>query len=146
MKNHQVRKSEYSILVEIWARAVKQTHDFLQVEDFQTIKKELPSYFPHLEVKVWTDMERVIGFSGVDGNKLEMLFLDPNYFGRGYGKQIIMNLIEENALQFVDVNEQNQSAKLFYKAMDFVEYARSEMDDAGRPYPILHLKRRYKEN
>lgn len=42
----------------------------------------------------------------------------------------------------MDVNEQNQSAKLFYQVMGFEEYDRSEVDDAGREYPILHLKRK----
>lgn len=48
-------------------------------------------------------------------------------------------------IQLIDVNEQNQSAKAFYQVMGFEEYARSEVDDAGRPYPILHLQRSNKE-
>ncbi|OJG67153.1 acetyltransferase, gnat family [Enterococcus moraviensis] len=95
-----------------------------------------------MDLNVWTDGEKTIGFSGVDGNKLEMLFLDPDFIGRGYGRQIITYLLEEKGIQYVDVNEQNQSAKLFYQVMGFEEYDRSEIDDAGREYPILHLKRR----
>jgi len=141
MKQLKATKKEYKNLVEIWSKSVKQTHDFLQIEDFKTIKKELPTYFPHLDVQIWLDQEKNVGFSGVDGNKLEMLFLDPQYIGKGYGKQIVMTLIEEKGIQFVDVNEQNKSAKAFYQAMGFEEYERSEVDDAGRAYPILHLKR-----
>ncbi|MBO0438820.1 GNAT family N-acetyltransferase [Candidatus Enterococcus ikei] len=141
MKQLKATKKEYKNLVEIWSKSVKQTHDFLQIEDFKTIKKELSTYFPHLDVQIWLDQEKNVGFSGVDGNKLEMLFLDPQYIGKGYGKQIVMTLIEEKGIQFVDVNEQNKSAKAFYQAMGFEEYERSEVDDAGRAYPILHLKR-----
>ena len=145
MDQHQATENEYSKLVEIWAKSVKQTHDFLSTEDFETIKNELPTYFPHLDVRVWTDHDKIIGFSGVDGNKLEMLFLDPLYIGKGYGKQVVTNLLKENDIQFIDVNEQNQSAKAFYRVMGFDEYERSEVDDAGRPYPILHLKKGTKE-
>ncbi|EOL48997.1 GNAT family N-acetyltransferase [Enterococcus caccae] len=140
MNYHQAQIHEYPQLVDIWARSVKQTHDFLQVEDFKKIEKELPTYFPHLDVKIWTDLEKVIGFSGVDGNKLEMFFLDPKYIGKGYGKRIVRCLLEESKIQFVDVNEQNLGAKNFYQVMGFEEYDRSEVDDAGRSYPIIHLK------
>jgi putative acetyltransferase len=40
----------------------------------------------------------------------------------------------------VDVNEQNQAAVCFYKACGFVVERRSELDDTGRPYPLLHLR------
>lgn len=142
MKQHPAIIAEYDLLVEIWAKSVKKTHDFLLEKDFERIKNELPNYFPYVDLNVWTDGEKTIGFSGVDGNKLEMLFLDPDFIGRGYGRQIITYLLEEKAIQYVDVNEQNQSAKLFYQVMGFEEYDRSEIDDAGREYPILHLKRR----
>lgn len=145
MNQHQATENEYSKLVDIWARSVRQTHDFLKDDDFKTIKSELATYFPHLDVRVWTDDEKIIGFSGVDGTKLEMLFLDPVYIGKGYGKQVVTSLVKENNIQFVDVNEQNYSAKAFYFAMGFEEYSRSEVDDAGRVYPILHFKKSTKE-
>lgn len=145
MEQHQATENEYNQLVEIWERSVKQTHDFLDIEDFKTIRKELPTYFPHLDVCVWTEGDKIIGFSGVDGNKLEMLFLDPRHIGKGYGKQVMTNLLKMKDIQLIDVNEQNQSAKAFYHVMGFEEYARSEVDDAGRTYPILHLQRSNKE-
>ncbi|MBD5359047.1 MAG: GNAT family N-acetyltransferase, partial [Bacteroides sp.] len=39
----------------------------------------------------------------------------------------------------VDVNEQNISALNFYLAKGFKVTGRDETDEAGRPYPILHL-------
>lgn len=141
MNNRRVTENDYQKLVEVWERAVKKTHDFLQVNDFQTIKAELPTYFPHLEMNIWLIEQRIIGFSGMDGEKLEMLFLEPNDIGKGYGKKIVATLIKKNQLRLIDVNEQNQSARIFYQKMGFEEYARSEIDNAGRPYPILHLQK-----
>jgi putative acetyltransferase len=40
----------------------------------------------------------------------------------------------------VDVNEQNTQGVGFYRHLGFVETGRSETDDQGRPYPLLHLK------
>jgi putative acetyltransferase len=41
----------------------------------------------------------------------------------------------------VDVNEQNVAARGFYEALGFAVVGRSPMDDTGRPYPILHMRR-----
>jgi putative acetyltransferase len=40
----------------------------------------------------------------------------------------------------VDVNEQNEAATRFYEACGFVVTGRSELDEQGRPYPLLHMK------
>ena len=40
----------------------------------------------------------------------------------------------------VDVNEQNSVARSFYEACGFVVEGRSELDDQGRPYPLLHMR------
>ena len=41
----------------------------------------------------------------------------------------------------VDVNEQNEAALGFYKALGFSVVARSPTDAAGRPFLILHMRR-----
>lgn len=79
-------------------------------------------------------------FMGVDGNKVEMLFVLPDYFGKGIGKALLQHGIEIEKIRFVDVNEQNPSAYEFYKHMGFVVYERNEIDDQGNPFPILKLR------
>jgi putative acetyltransferase len=39
------------------------------------------------------------------------------------------------------VNEQNAAALGFYEALGFEVVARSPLDDTGRPYPLLHMRR-----
>jgi putative acetyltransferase len=41
----------------------------------------------------------------------------------------------------VNVNEQNAQAVGFYSRSGFVVVGRSELDDAGRPYPLLHMSK-----
>ena len=38
-----------------------------------------------------------------------------------------------------NVNEQNKQAVGFYKKMGFKVTGRSEVDDLGKPYPLLNL-------
>jgi ribosomal protein S18 acetylase RimI-like enzyme len=41
----------------------------------------------------------------------------------------------------LDVNEQNLQAVGFYRHMGFEIVGRSELDGAGKPYPLLHMRR-----
>ena len=42
-----------------------------------------------------------------------MLFLDPQYFRKGYGTEILQTLISEHKIQYVDVNKDNPNAVAF---------------------------------
>ena len=67
-----------------------------------------------------------------------MLFIDSDLRGQGYGAALI-EFAKRRGVTKVDVNEQNPSALNFYKAKGFRIIGRDETDEAGRPYPILHL-------
>jgi putative acetyltransferase len=69
-----------------------------------------------------------------------MLFLQPGARGKGIGKMLLQHAIEMLGVTTVDVNEQNEQALGFYKHYGFKVKSRSEFDDTGRPFPIIHLK------
>lgn len=43
-----------------------------------------------------------------------MLFIDPEDFNKSYGTIILQSLIQEDKIQYVDVNKDNQHALKFY--------------------------------
>jgi len=71
---------------------------------------------------------------------LEMLFVDAAERGTGVGSALLAHAIAEQGVTRVDVNEQNASAAGFYAHRGFEVVSRSETDEAGRPYPLLHLR------
>lgn len=95
-------------------------------------------------VELWVylnkDLEPV-GFMGLDGSKIEMLFVDPQHHGQGAGTQLIRHAesLKGHGLT-VDVNEQNAGAHAFYKKYGFVQTGRSEVDGSGKPYPLIHME------
>lgn len=135
-------KNDQPALINLWRASVSATHEFLSEADQATIEKNLPLYFEHVKLKVWQEDNQLIGFSGTAENSLEMLFLAPEYFGKGYGNQILQQLIQEDGINKIDVNEDNPRALRFYQKNGFEVISRSPLDDDGRPYPILHLKKR----
>lgn len=136
----ELQENDYSKALEIWERAVIATHDFLKEKDRLELKFEIPTYFKYVEAYLWSDAKEVIGFSGTNDKNLEMLFIDPIYFKKGYGTKILQTLIQENKVQYVDVNKDNHNAIKFYIKNGFEKYKESEKDEQGRDYPILHLK------
>lgn len=130
---------DYGTLAEIWERSVRATHDFLDETVIREIRAALiPDYFPNVEIYAISVNDSLVGFIGLREDMIEMLFIDSNVRGRGYGSSLI-EFAKGRGVTKVDVNEQNPSALAFYQSKGFRIIGRDATDDAGRPYPILHL-------
>ena len=128
-------------VLSVWEKSVLATHSFLSKEDFQSIKEIVRTIdFNHFDVFCLIQEDTVIGFLGVAGQKTEMLFLDPDYFGQGLGKILMNYAINELSVDKVDVNEQNINAVNFYQRLGFKTYERTDKDDQGKDYPLLRMK------
>ena len=134
---------ERDILLDVWLRSVRTTHSFVPVEDVQLMIPQVQSYLASNEPEFWVvcdDSGTIRGFMGMAGNKMESLFLAPDFLRRGAGRRLVQHAQELYGELTVDVNEQNEAARAFYEACGFVMEGRSELDDEGRPYPLLHLR------
>lgn len=135
--------AELPELVAIWRTAVAATHHFLSDADRAEIESRLESdYLPAVDLSVAERDGHPVGFSGVLDGRLEMLFVAADERGSGVGTALLRHAIRERSVTEVDVNEQNASATGFYLSRGFDVVGRSETDDAGRPYPLLHLRLR----
>lgn len=131
---------DFAELAAIWERSVRATHGFITENDIAEIRQLLESdYFPNVELFALRDDSSITGFIGLSSNRIEMLFVDSHKIGRGYGTMLI-DYAKDKGANEVDVNEQNQTALKFYLNKGFEVISRDETDDAGRPYPILHLR------
>lgn len=141
MNIRKAHKEDYAELMRIWESAVKATHDFLSNDDFEYYKQQLPvAYFPQVALFVIEDKNVIKGFLGVAENSLEMLFIDDEDRGKGYGKKLARFAIDELDVRKVDVNEQNKQATGFYEKIGFVKFGRSALDAEGKNYPVLHFE------
>ena len=135
------RTADRDVLVAIWLRSVRATHAFLTEEDIQ---KLLPlvreQVLPALEIWVLIRDDEPIGFAGLDGARLEALFLDPAHFRSGGGRLLVEHARRLKGKLAVDVNQQQPEALRFYEALGFRVVGRSPVDSAGRPFPLVHLE------
>lgn len=129
-------------VLEIWAASVDATHDFLSVEDRVAIGAEVAGFLPYVTLWLAVDAQsdRPLGFMLLDGPHMEALFIDPEWRGKGIGQLLVQQALSLHDAITTDVNEQNAQAVGFYEHLGFVATGRSDLDDAGRPYPLIHLR------
>jgi putative acetyltransferase len=141
----RAQETEHTALVMVWERSVRATHDFLAEADMVHLRPLVAEYFAGSPTDLWvlTDEKDVpIGFLGLAGESIAALFIDPTHQGQGGGRRLVSHAQElcGGALA-VDVNEQNVRACGFYEALGFAVVGRSPVDDMGRPFPLLHMRR-----
>ena len=129
-------------LLHVWERSVLATHTFLQADDFKAIGEIVKTInFNAFDVFCLVDEDsKLVGFVGVADKKVEMLFIVPEYTGKGGGKLLMNFAMAELKADKVDVNEQNTNAVGFYRSFGFETYERTERDDQGYAYPLLRMK------
>lgn len=134
-------EAAYPRLLEIWESAVRATHGFLEPEDFDYYHSKLPDYLVRVHLFGYIEPDgRILGFAGVSGDELVMLFVDDAFRGKGVGRQLLECVISEG-VRTVEVNEQNAPALGFYEHAGFRIVSRKPFDSEGKPYPILRLER-----
>lgn len=132
-----------SQLLEIWESSVRATHLFLSDKEIETIKEYVPQALREVPCLIIAEKEngRPVAFMGIDGQRLEMLFVFDSERGKGIGKALLTYAIEKYSVSELTVNEQNPQAKGFYEHMGFLVYKRTDTDEQGAPYPLLYMTR-----
>ena len=136
--------ADHNVLLLLWERSVRATHDFLTEADIDFFRPLVGQYFEgSTDIWVLTDKADVpIGFLGLDGNSIAALFMEPAFLGKGGGRRLVSHAQDlRGGVLTVDVNEQNVAARGFYEALGFSVVDRSPLDENGRPFPILHMRR-----
>lgn len=146
MKNIEIIKNvtdkDMTDILQVWESSVKATHLFLTEADIVSLRpfvEEGVKFISNLAV-IRDEEGTIQAFIGVHDNKIEMLFVKDTCRGKGLGKHLVNWAINTLNIKFVDVNEQNEQGLGFYKYMGFEVFDRSELNEQGNPFPILHMK------
>lgn len=135
---------DYPAIVEVWEASVRATHDFVTEEDILFFRPLVRDGLPRTDQLLCARAadNSLTGFIGVTGRKIEMLFVHPDWRGKGVGRCLLEHAVSVLGASDVDVNEQNEQAVAFYRRMGFVVVGRSDLDGTGKPYPILQMRLR----
>ena len=133
---------EFDALTALWEASVRATHDFLAPDDIGFFRRMVrDEALAAVALYVLRDEQgRIAAFAGVEGRRLEMLFVAPERRGCGCGRRLVAHVVERCGVRATDVNEQNAQAVGFYARMGFRVAGRDARDASDKPYPILHLE------
>jgi putative acetyltransferase len=140
---HNNEPSSYPEILEIWEASVRATHDFLTEEKILEIRQIMieGNIFSHVDLYLFQNSEGVkMGFLGLSSEKIEMLFIHPDFRRMGIGSHLTQFAVIQKGINKVEVNEQNRQAVNFYKKMGFIVVNRKPLDDLGNPFPILQME------
>lgn len=129
-------------LLDIWESSVRATHLFLSDGEIEKIKEYVPQAVREIPYLIVGENEEgdPAAFMGIDGRKLEMLFVSGEERGRGLGKALLEYGMDTYGVNELAVNEQNPQAIGFYEHMGFRVFKRTDYDEQGNPYPLLYMK------
>jgi putative acetyltransferase len=139
------RADDRERLLDLWERSARATHHFLSEADIVALRPFVAEELASDAIDWWvvdSGGKGPIGFLGYTPDTIEGLFIDPDYYGLGAGTRLIAHAQSlSGGILAVDVNEQNEDARRFYESRGFSVVGRSPTDTAGRPFPLLHMKR-----
>ena len=127
-------------LTVLWEKSVRESHLFLtdvDIDDLRPFVRTGLYEMPHLILA--KEGDEIVGFMGIAGDQIEMLFLAQEYCAKGIGKELVRVAIDKYRIRKVDVNEQNPKASGFYKHLGFEVFERTDYDEQGMAFPILKM-------
>ena len=141
----RARTEDRGPMLELWERSVRATHHFLQDGDVRALYPAVAEMLAGDGLEWWVAASEdvpVIGFLGYAPDTIDALFVDPDHLGKGAGTLLVAHAqsLATGPLK-VDVNEQNDAGRRFYESVGFSVVGRSARDSAGRPFPLLHMRR-----
>ena len=83
-------------LLDVWQASVRASYHFLTEADIRVLTPQAEEALRQIET-LWTVRDGLlpVGFMGVQERKIEMLFLHPDYFRRGLGKELVQRAFSE---------------------------------------------------
>lgn len=139
LKIRMSRPSEAPEIIQIWKIPLMPHTIFLQPMTGRRLKKKLSAFFRNPCAGSNKPGRSATRIHVLHEGHLEALFVDASARGLGVRKHLISHALALHPDLSVDVNEQNHQAVGFYQHMGFKLSGRSERDNQGRPYPLLHL-------
>ena len=133
--------NDYSEVLDVWELSVKATHHFLKPEEIDYYRPLILKYtLPQVDLYgIKNTQQELLAFIAIRDNKIEMLFVHPDYLRQKLGSSLLSLAINEHKCNRIDVNEENPDAFKVYQKFGFKPIARHPTDDCGKPHPIIEL-------
>ena len=133
------RASDLSALLDVWYRASRLAHPFLEEEFLREESGRIETvYLPEADTWIYVHAANVAGFVALIGNEIGGLFVDPELHGRGIGRALVDHTLTIQPELELDVFEANTIGRRFYDRYGFEIIGRHTHEETGNP--VLRLR------
>jgi putative acetyltransferase len=129
-------------VLDIWLAASRAGHPFLTEADLaaqRTLVRDV--YVEPAETWVAIVDGRLDGFIGLLDSFIGGLFVDPQARRGGIGRALVQHAAAGKGTLTVEVYAANDAALAFSARLGFIPVGRREVDDEGRPLPLVQMRR-----
>jgi ribosomal protein S18 acetylase RimI-like enzyme len=122
----QIRKAnskDFKDMLIIWEECISKTCQFLTTSEINKEMEALEAkYFKDSNVKSFVQVidDEIVGFSCIRDNELLFTPIDPRYFGKGIGENVVKYLFEKYEIDTAYVYSNDIQSLAFYTALGFV--------------------------
>ena len=110
---------DFAEIIDVWESSVRATHHFLSEQEIAFYKPLVPKYaLPSMKVFGMRLQNKLTGYMAVSDYKVEMLFIAPEFIGKGLGKQLLSFALNKLHIYLIDVNEENPKLKQWLDERD----------------------------
>ena len=132
------RPEERDELLDVWEAANRVGHPFFDEAELLARRRRLIEvYLPASESWVAWGEGRIVGGIGLDGAFVGGLFVDPAHHRCGIGRRLLDHATALKGPLALEVYVANPAARRFYDRCGFIAVDRREVDDDGRPWPVV---------
>lgn len=133
------------LMCQVWESSVRATHHFLSEEDIRSLAVYVPQALAQVPVLVvaFSDQGIPVGFMGIDGTRLEMLFLSPDVRGTGLGPAGCSSGASGGTVSPLCASmSRTLKPSISISTWVFRSAAARRPDEQGNPFPLLCMSRR----
>ncbi len=137
-----IRKYEEKDLTELldaWYSASKMAHSFLSEEFFEQERRKIADlHIPNSETWVYEKDHKVVGFISLIENEVGGIFVDPDFHGMGYGRELMEQAKSLRPFLELSVLKENMIGRSFYEKCGFKLVSEEMHEETG--FMQLRLK------
>lgn len=115
----EFQRSDLERVLEIWLRSNEEAHSFIPKEYWEGQRETVRTLLPQAELYVWQGVGEVNGFLGLDGDRIQGIFVWPAFRGRGIGQDLLDCAKESHDQLTLHVYQKNRPAIAFYERQGF---------------------------
>lgn len=125
----------------VWYNASIIAHHFLDEAFFEQERKNLSEgNFAKVETWVYEQDRKVVGFIAMIENEVGGLFVEPDFQGRGIGRQLMDHVRQSREFLELEVFKDNAIGRQFYDRYGFKLVKEQTNQETGQPALWLRLE------